>query len=216
MLKNEKYKGDSLLKKSYTKDFLTKKRAVNDGIVPKYYVKGSHMAIIDRITWEAVQMEFERRKNYMKKYNIKQLDFLNSNPFRAKVICGYCKKIYGRVTWNSNDEKLKRVIWQCSNKYRAKGKIGCFNKHIDEADLYNIFVKAYNKLSVDKDVDKWNKMLKSGNYLDRIIAKRFIDILSRGEIDKFDEELFLKLVEKLVVLDGKIEVCFLDGSLIEI
>ncbi len=38
MLGNEKYKGDALLQKNYTIDFLTKKRIENNGEVPQYYV----------------------------------------------------------------------------------------------------------------------------------------------------------------------------------
>lgn len=37
MLTNEKYKGDTLLQKTYTVDFLTKKRVENNGEIPKYY-----------------------------------------------------------------------------------------------------------------------------------------------------------------------------------
>ena len=42
MLANEKYKGDALLQKTYTVDFLSKKRADNTGQVPQYYVEDSH------------------------------------------------------------------------------------------------------------------------------------------------------------------------------
>lgn len=36
MLENEKYKGDAILQKSYTVDFLTKKRAMNQGEIQKF------------------------------------------------------------------------------------------------------------------------------------------------------------------------------------
>ncbi|WP_193441103.1 recombinase family protein, partial [Streptococcus suis] len=39
MLQNEKYKGDALLQKTFTVDFLTKKRVQNDGQVNQYYVE---------------------------------------------------------------------------------------------------------------------------------------------------------------------------------
>ena len=42
MLTNEKYMGDALLQKTYTVDFLNKKRAENTGQVPQYYVEDSH------------------------------------------------------------------------------------------------------------------------------------------------------------------------------
>ena len=46
MLQNEKYIGDALLQKTYTVDFLNKKRVQNNGIVPQYYVENSHEPII--------------------------------------------------------------------------------------------------------------------------------------------------------------------------
>ena len=36
---NEKYKGDALMQKCYTVDFLTKKQVVNRGVLPQYYVE---------------------------------------------------------------------------------------------------------------------------------------------------------------------------------
>ena len=47
ILTNEKYKGDALLQKSFTVDFLTKKKKANEGEIPQYYVKDNHEAIID-------------------------------------------------------------------------------------------------------------------------------------------------------------------------
>lgn len=40
ILTNEKYSGDALLPKTYTVNTLEKKRVVNNGIAPKYYVEG--------------------------------------------------------------------------------------------------------------------------------------------------------------------------------
>ena len=48
ILQNEKYIGDALLAKTYTVDFLTKKRVKNNGIVPQYYVENSHEPIVPR------------------------------------------------------------------------------------------------------------------------------------------------------------------------
>ena len=38
ILRNEKYKGDALLQKTYCVDFLEKRMIKNDGKVPQYYV----------------------------------------------------------------------------------------------------------------------------------------------------------------------------------
>ncbi|WP_211233508.1 recombinase family protein [Thermicanus aegyptius] len=46
MLTNEKYKGDTMLQKTFTEDFMTGKKRKNIGQRNKYYVKDSHPAII--------------------------------------------------------------------------------------------------------------------------------------------------------------------------
>ena len=46
MLKNEKYKGDTLLQKTYTEDFMIGKKSSNNGQRTQYYVKDSHPAIV--------------------------------------------------------------------------------------------------------------------------------------------------------------------------
>ena len=63
MLENEKYKGDALLQKSYTVDFLTKKRTQNKGEIQMFYVEYDHDAIISKRIWECVQLEIKRRKS---------------------------------------------------------------------------------------------------------------------------------------------------------
>ena len=65
ILTNEKYIGDALLQKTYTVNTLEKKRVANNGIAPKYYVEGSHEAIIDKDVFLRVQAEIVRRENIL-------------------------------------------------------------------------------------------------------------------------------------------------------
>ena len=65
ILSNEKYMGDAILQKTYTSDFLTKKTEKNTGQITQYYVENDHEAIIDKDYWTAVQMEIQRRKDFM-------------------------------------------------------------------------------------------------------------------------------------------------------
>jgi site-specific DNA recombinase len=62
ILRNEKYMGDALLQKTYTTDFLTKKRIKNNGTVPQYYVEDDHEAIIPNDLFMQVQAELVRRR----------------------------------------------------------------------------------------------------------------------------------------------------------
>ncbi len=81
MLKNEKYTGNAILQKTYSVDFLSKKRKKNNGEITKYYVENSHPAIISQAKFDLVQEEFEKRGN-LKNKNI------NKSVFANKVICG--------------------------------------------------------------------------------------------------------------------------------
>src|SRR5690606_28412208 len=107
MLSNEKYKGDALLQKTYTVDFLTKKRVQNTGQIPRYYVEESHPAIITKDMREAVQLEMERRRAFAEKHGIVKVDYATvENPFAGRVICGHCGSPFGRKVWNSTNEML--------------------------------------------------------------------------------------------------------------
>lgn len=220
MLSNEKYKGDALLQKTYTVDFLSKKRADNIGQVPQYYVEDSHPAIIDKYTWEAVQLELERRKEYAAKYGIQKLEYATvKNPFAGRVICGRCGTVYGRKVWNSTDERLRRVVWRCNGKYVVKGEKGCDSRHIDDRFLYQAFISTFNAVVENKDyfMDKWLSLQDGEDILKAVTAKRFIQIFSEADaIERFEVDLYFKLVEKIVVHDdGILVVSLLDGSDVE-
>ncbi|WP_291352817.1 recombinase family protein [Desulfosporosinus sp.] len=219
ILSNEKYKGDALLQKTYTVDFLSKKRAENDGDVPQYYVENSHPAIIDKETWEAVQLEMERRRAYAEKHGIQKVYYASGdNPFAGKVTCGVCGRAYGRKVWNSTDERLRRVVWRCNTKYGVKGKKGCESRHIDDRVLYQAFVGAFNAVVENRAyfMKKWEEQIESDNALKKVIAKRFIEIFKAAKlIDQFEVDLYFKLVEKITVYDGMLVVSLLDGFKVE-
>ena len=147
ILQNEKYKGDALLQKSYTVDFLTKKRVKNNGEVTQYYVEESHPAIIDPEIWEAVQLEFKRRESFNKEHYIKSRD--TKFAFNGKIICSKCNNAYARRTWMQPDGSKKKV-WLCSTRYKTKGVKGCDSGQIYEETLKEAFVEVFNSL-VDTD-----------------------------------------------------------------
>ena len=77
------YKGDALLQKSFTVDFLTKKHKVNEGEVPQFYVRGNHDAIIPPSDFDRVQAELARRKAIGRGYS-------GSGVLASRIICGDC------------------------------------------------------------------------------------------------------------------------------
>ena len=141
ILKNEKYKGAALLQKCFTVDFLTKKKKVNEGEVPQYYVEHSHEPIITPEEFDKVQTEFERRKRISRQYSGKSI-------FSSRIICGDCGAFFGSKVWNSTS-KYRRVIWQCNNKFKGEHK--CETPHLDEETIKTGFVGAFNAILADKD-----------------------------------------------------------------
>lgn len=140
ILQNEKYKGDALLQKTYTADFLTKKVKKNCGEVSQYYIENSHPAIIDAETFDLVQKEIERRNPH--RYQLHR-----SSPLNAKIICGECGGFYGRKVWHSNS-KYRKSVWQCNHKFDNESH--CSTPNLNENEIKNAFAIAFNRILDDK------------------------------------------------------------------
>lgn len=141
MLSNEKYKGDALLQKEFTVNFLTKKLKKNEGEVPQYYVEGNHEAIISPAVFDMVQAELERRKRGI------DSRYSGVSLFSNKIKCGDCGGWYGSKVWHSTD-KYRKVIYRCNHKY---GDGNCQTPHVTEEEIKAMFIKAYNRLLSEKE-----------------------------------------------------------------
>ena len=136
ILTNEKYRGDALIQKEYTADFLDKTRRKNTGEIPQYYVEEHHEAIIPPDLFDFVQSEIERREQNGKHSGV--------SIFANKIKCGCGGGWYGAKVWHSTD-KYRRVIYRCNKKYAHKGK-PCNTRYLTEEEIKQIFVKALNSL----------------------------------------------------------------------
>ena len=137
ILTNEKYKGDALLQKTFTIDYLSKKMKTNTGEIPQYYVEGNHEAIISPEEFDLVQAELERRKKYGRTIS-------TTSIFSSRIICSDCGCFYGPKVWHSND-KYRRLVWRCNGKFR-KGQKRCTTPVTDEEQIKRMFMNAYFQL----------------------------------------------------------------------
>lgn len=161
ILRNEKYKGDALLQKTFTVDYLEKRTKVNEGEVPQYYVENSHEAIIEPEEWEMVQEEIKRRAKLGKQ-------FRGSKIFASRLVCADCGAFYGPKVWHSTD-KYRSEVWQCNKRFEnRKLAVKCDTPYLVEDDIKKSFIKAFNLLSKDK-----KKVINH--------CKEFIDILDNTE-----------------------------------
>jgi len=200
ILTNEKYKGDALLQKKYTENFLEQKMVKNTGQVPQYYVENSHPAIIDKDMWEMVQIEIKRRREMVG-------GFSSANIFAGKIKCADCGGYYGRKTWHSNS-KYRRSIYRCNKKYE-EGKDKCKTPHLSEEEIKEKFLNAYNitikdRERVKNDLKEVLKLITSTKGIDKEIKEIDAELITLTEsinkliqdnsktkngIDEFDKRL---------------------------
>ena len=139
ILTNEKYKGDALLQKRFTVNFLTKETKANEGEVPQYYVENNHEAIISPQVFDWVQEEIKRRREGRSHYS-------GVSIFSSKIKCGQCGGWYGAKVWHSTD-KYRRTIYRCNDKFKSH----CQTPHLTEDDIKEAFIRAANQLIENKE-----------------------------------------------------------------
>ncbi|MQN01330.1 MAG: recombinase family protein [Lachnospiraceae bacterium] len=189
ILRNEKYMGDALLQKTYTTDFLTKKRVKNTGIVPQYYVEDDHEAIIPKELFMQVQAELVRRRNVHATKSGKKRCFSGNNCFSQIVCCGECGELYRRIHWNNRGKKS--IVWRCISRLEpSAAEKNCTNRTVSEDLLKEISLKAINRIRADSD--SFIKQIQEN------VAKAVMnnDSLSPEGLDKRLEELQKELIDK--------------------
>lgn len=216
IIKNEKYKGDLLMGKTFTVDPISKRRLDNFGEEEKYYIENHHEAIISREQFDKVQEILGKRsKNFnqgrMKKYSQKY-------TFSSMMKCGYCSGNITRRRWHSGTDKQKDV-WFCVTAIR-KGKKSCPEcKAVEERIIENAFVKAFNILCIDnktvveeflenveqelkaKDNKKLINKIESEIRSVEIKINKLLDLHLEDKVDKITyEEKYSKLREELKIL----------------
>lgn len=171
ILQNEKYKGDALLQKKFTTDFLTQKQKVNEGEVPQYYVEDSHPAIINDIDFDMVQAEIVRRQ-------VLGYSYSGTSIFASKLICGDCGGFYGQKVWHSNDA-YRKVILRCNAKF--KGTIKCRTPTLSTEIIKEKYLAALNRL-----IGSRQQIIESCKEMCSIVA----DCTElNAEIDSLNEEI---------------------------
>ena len=154
IIKNEKYKGDLVMGKTFTVDPISKRRLSNIGESDKYYLEGHHEPIVSSEVFDQANAIREKRACPRRGTN----QFTNSNrekivhlyPFSSMLECGFCGHNLSRRVKNGSPEKEGKRIWQCTSSTKT-GKENCEHSlAIDEALIEKAYLEALNRL-VDKD-----------------------------------------------------------------
>ena len=194
MLRNEKYMGDALLQKTYTVDFMTKKKVINKGIVPQYYVEDDHEPIIPKELFYRVQEELARRASMNKAAVTKRKDqksrFSSEYALTGLLLCGDCGQEYRRVTWARNGKK--KIVWRCNNRLTNGTKHCKKSETLEEGALNRAVMEAINRITCN-DGDF------VGAFRQNVI--RVIGNYGKGqEPDEYDEKIKEKQEEMVALI----------------
>lgn len=177
MLKCEKYIGDAMLQKTYTVDFLSKKKVINDGIVKRYYIKNNHEPIITREQYLQVQEEFKIRNSETKKGN----KYSSKYPLSGLIDCGECGSRYIRNIWYSRNGK-KTAVWRCKERLKS-GISNCNESHtLKEEMVYSILIESFTTI-LSSDIEESSVMvLQTIADLIKLFGSKEVDRESIGNI----------------------------------
>ena len=155
ILSNEKYKGEALLQKTFTVDYLTKEVRKNNGEVPSVRVRNSHEPIIEPEVFDRVQSMLATSAKRRAKVRTKL-------PFAGKLICGDYGSFYGHKVWRLRSTGERYNVWYCNHKY--DGDRACESPRLRDEEVKAAFEKMLQKCSDPNPVytdEKWNELVES-------------------------------------------------------
>lgn len=136
ILSNEKYKGEALLQKTYTVDYLTKEVRKNTGEVPFVCVHNSHEPIIEPEVYDQVQEMLAKQTKRRSKVR-------TDHPFAGKLICADCGATFGHKVWRLRSTGEHYDVWYCNHKY--DGETPCSTPFLRESEIKSAFEQMLTK-----------------------------------------------------------------------
>ncbi len=155
ILKNEKYVGDLVQKKTITPDYLSHAKKYNHGEEEFVIIRDHHEPIIDRELWDTVQRELKKRNRNG------ELGAGHSNRyvFSGKIKCGECGASFvSRKKTHKDGSLYKR--WSCytatsegQKRIDVRGnEVGCdVGKLLRDELALDILQQSLTTLRMDRD-----------------------------------------------------------------
>lgn len=172
VLRNEKYVGDLLQKKTFTPNYLTHSKKYNRGEEDIVYLKNHHTPIIDRDLWDRTQEELKRRSPS----DEQKSRYSNRYWCSGKLFCAECGSRYVSRT-KKLQSGAKYKAWRChaaanygAYKLDANGNfVGCNNSSINDRSLktcmhYCISIIQNERDSLKKEILEEITQLQENNF----------------------------------------------------
>ena len=148
ILKNEKYAGDLIQKKTFTPDYLTHDKKYNHGQEPMVIHRNHHEPIVSRELWNLVQKEIHLRSRQEGQKLAGRGDAL----FSGKIRCGLCGGSYVCRRKTRRDGSVY-MFWRCIRAVRfgAESPGGCqIGKTLSDSRAKEILCSLVRNLPIDR------------------------------------------------------------------
>lgn len=199
IIKNEKYKGDILLGKTFTVDPISKRRLENMGEEDQFYIRNHHEPIVSEEVFDKAQEILNRRSKNRGKIgdgNSKREKYSRKYAFSCLLECGFCGGTLTRRRWHSGTE-YNKVIWQCVTSTK-KGKKHCpHSKGIPEMAIEEAFVESY-RLLCNNNKDVLEEFLKR---IDETLSSSSVN----NNLQKVDKDIEAIEKKKSKLVDMRLE-----------
>jgi len=144
ILDQEKYRGFSILQRTFVENHMTHQKQLNRGELPQFEVQGTHPRIISYELHQMVETERERRRQ------AGAVRWRTASCFTGKLLCGYCGNT---LTYTPGTPKGKKELteyqmgqYRCSNK-RNNGVKACSAKNLPLRALRQVCCLAIGPLA---------------------------------------------------------------------
>ena len=140
------------LQKTFRSNCIDKKAKVNRGELPKYLVSNNHPPIIDRDTFNIVQVELARRCSKKSKSDFALTERGKHSGIYALsdiLVCGSCGAHYKRKGKTKNGQRI--VYWRCINRIEHGTKICKDSIGVEEKKLHAAICRCLSKMMSNRD-----------------------------------------------------------------
>ena len=153
VIRNEKYCGDLVQKKTFTPDFLSHEKKYNRGEEEFVIIKNHHEPIVSRELFEKANRILDE-KSLTQEGKAKHS---NRYPFSGKIKCGCCGSSYvARYKNRKNGTRYK--AWRCYKSAtqgsphtdKAGNQLGCSNPSIRNEDAVHIMYLVTRSLQLEE------------------------------------------------------------------
>ena len=205
VIRNEKYCGDLVQKKTYTPDFLSHEKKVNLGQEEFVIIKDHHEPIISRELFDKANRILDA-KSLSQEGKAKHS---NRYPFSGKIKCGRCGASYV-ARYKTRKDGSRYKAWRCyeaANHGRphidkAGNQVGCSGESIRNEDAIYLLYLVCRELKINRQkvVDNLTKTIDAvmridltgtstsalSEKIEEAKKKRtgLIDLYTSGDIDK--------------------------------